>query len=333
MNVLCFGESLIRLATTAHERLEDASELEVSYAGAESVVAVALARQGETVSYASKVSDNQLGSNALVTLARNGVSTSQVLRSSARMGLYYVERGKSIRPSIVTYDRSGTAMAMASREDFDWDRMLNGVEVFFFSGIVPAISSELVAACHDALRECKGRGIHTVCDLNYRHTMWSPDEALAAWEQLLPMVDVLTASEDDIIALTDAQVSRPDLFDYCQMWCDKVRERYNMSSVAFITRLTNRHDIARFRGTLLKDGETYVSKEQVVSVSDLSSCGSIFTAGIIHGTISRWEPQFIIDYATIASAYKATERGEYSYASETEIARLLANVVTPAILQ
>ena len=132
MNILCFGEPLIRFATVAHERLDEARTMEISYSGAESVVAVTLAQFGEQVSFASKLSSNRLGTNAIMNLARYGVDTSRITRSSHRMGLYYTERGRSIRPTVVTYDRSDTAMANAIREDFDWDRMLNGVEVFFF---------------------------------------------------------------------------------------------------------------------------------------------------------------------------------------------------------
>ena len=70
MNVLCFGEPLIRLATSAHERLEIARDLEISYAGAETVVAISLALQGESVSYATKLASNRLGTNALMTDSR-----------------------------------------------------------------------------------------------------------------------------------------------------------------------------------------------------------------------------------------------------------------------
>jgi len=207
MNVLCFGEPLIRLATSAHERLEIARDLEISYAGAETVVAISLALQGESVSYATKLASNRLGTNALMTLARYGVDTSRVIRSNDRMGLFYTERGRSIRSTIVTYDRSGTAMANASHEDFDWDRMLNGVEVFFFSGVIPAISDEMTTACLEGLRACRGRGIRTVCDLNYRNTCGHATRPSAPGASSFPCLTCLSPRRDDIISIDDAQVS------------------------------------------------------------------------------------------------------------------------------
>ena len=56
MNILCFGEPLIRLSTVAHERLDDAKSLEITYSGAEAVVAITLAQLGEEVSFASEIS-------------------------------------------------------------------------------------------------------------------------------------------------------------------------------------------------------------------------------------------------------------------------------------
>ncbi len=333
MNILCFGEPLIRFATVAHERLDEARNMEISYSGAESVVAITLAQFGEDVSFAGKLSSNRLGTNALMHLARYGVDTSRVLRSNNRMGLYYTERGRSIRPTVVTYDRSDTAMANARREDFDWDHTLNGIEVFFFSGVVPAISDEMYHATLEALKACKGRGIQTVMDLNYRETMWTRDDALKKVHKLLRYVDVLVASEDDIIAIEKAKVGERELFDFCLGWARGLILDYPLKRICFVVRQIDRYDVARIRGGMVTPDETYLSLPQHVSLADISSCGSVFAAALIHGLCSKWEPQFMVDFATMASAFKATVSGDLSFASETEIASLLAAGVKPSIRQ
>ncbi|MGO5500601.1 PfkB family carbohydrate kinase [Paratractidigestivibacter faecalis] len=333
MNILCFGEPLIRFATVAHERLDEARTMEISYSGAESVVAVTLAQFGEQVSFASKLSNNRLGTNAIMNLARYGVDTSRITRSNHRMGLYYTERGRSIRPTVVTYDRSDTAMANATREDFDWDRLLNGVEVFFFSGVVPAISDEMYRASLDGLKACKGRGIKVVMDLNYRETMWTRDEALKKVHKLLRYVDVLVASEDDIITIEKAKVGEREIFDFCLGWARGLMMDYPLSKVCFVVRQIDRYDVARIRGGMVTREDTYLSLPQHVSLADISSCGSVFAAALIHGFSSKWEPQFVIDFATMTSAFKATVSGDLSFASETEIASLLAAGVKPSIRQ
>lgn len=334
MSILCFGEPLVRLATLSHERLDEARSLSVSYSGAEAVVAITLAQQGDSVAFASKLASNCLGTNALRNLARYGVDTSRVIRSNDRMGLYYTERGLSIRPTVVTYDRSGTAMAKASHTDFDWDRMLNGVEVFFFSGVVPAISEEMCLACLEGLMACKGRGIHTVMDLNYRETMWpSRRDAQDALGRLLPFVDHLIASEDDILSYTGAQVDEDGLFDHCLSWARGMMADFTLGSTSFVVRQIDRYDVASIRGGIVTHDKTYLSRSQQVAVADISSCGSVFAAAIVHGENSCWEHQFVVEYATMASAYKATLYGDFSSASETEIASLLATGAKPNIRQ
>lgn len=333
MNILCFGEPLIRFATVAHERLDEARTMEISYSGAESVVAITLSQMGENVSFASKLSSNRLGTNALMNLARYGVDTSRVLRSNHRMGLYYTERGRSIRPTVVTYDRTDTAMANASRDDFDWDHMLNGVEVFFFSGVAPAISEEMYHATLEALKACKGRGIQTVMDLNYRETMWQREDALKKVHKLLRYVDVLIASEDDVITLEKAKVGEREVFDFCLGWARGLILDYPLKAVCFVVRQIDRYDVARIRGGMVTPEETFLSLPQHVSLADISSCGSVFAAAMIHGYSSKWDQQFMIDFATMTSAFKATVSGDLSFASETEIASLLAAGVKPSIRQ
>ena len=333
MNILCFGEPLIRLSTVAHERLDDARSLDISYSGAEVVVATTLAQLGQNVSFAGIVSDNRLGTNAIMNLARYGINTSKILRSNHRMGLYYTERGRSIRPTVVTYDRSDTSMANARRESFDWDHLLNGVEAFFVSGVVPAISDEMFHACIDALRACKGRGIKTFMDLNYRETMWTREDALSKVGKLIPLVDELIASEDDIISIEHASVEEPDLFDFCLNWARSILNDYSLNSLCFVVRQIDRYDVARIRGAKVTREETYLSLPQHVALADISSCGSVFAASVVHGETNRCDPQFLVDFATMSSAFKATVSGDLSNTTEAEITSLLAAGVKPSIRQ
>lgn len=333
MSILCFGEPLIKLSTVARERLDDARSLDISYSGAEVVVATTLAQLGQNVSFASVIPENRLGANAIMNLARYGIDTSKIMRSNHRMGLYYAERGRSIRPTVVTYDRSDTSMANAQRESFDWDHILNGVEMFFFSGVVPAISDEMFHACIDALRACKGRGIKTVMDLNYRETMWSRKDALSKIGKLMPFVDELIASEDDIISIEHASVEEPDLFDFCLNWARGMLNDYSLRSLCFVVRQIDRYDIARIRGAKVTHDETYLSLPQHVVLADISSCGSVFAASIVHGETNRWESQVLVDFATMSSAFKATVTGDLSNTTEAEITSLLAAGVKPSIRQ
>ena len=97
---------------------------------------------------------------------------------------------------------------------------------------------------------------------------------------------------------------------------------YPLSKVCFVVRQIDRYDVARIRGGMVTREDTYLSLPQHVSLADISSCGSVFAAALIHGFSSKWEPQFVIDFATMTSAFKATVSGDFSFASRTGIASL-----------
>ena len=81
-----------------------------------------------------------MGQSAVNSLRKYGVDTSKIVRGGERVGIYYCEKGASQRPSKVIYDRSYSSIAMAKKEDFDWDKIFDGVEWFHFTGITPALS-------------------------------------------------------------------------------------------------------------------------------------------------------------------------------------------------
>ena len=149
--ILCFGEMLLRLSPVGHERLEQTGSLQLYFDGGEAMVAASLAQQGDNVAYMTDITSNRIGKRAIMSLAGMGVDTSRVRSTPGRMGLFYFECGRSMRNSTVTYDRSGTPMALATRDDFDWDHLLNGVEAFYFTGVLPAISEQAPLIIEDAL--------------------------------------------------------------------------------------------------------------------------------------------------------------------------------------
>ena len=135
MKILTFGELMLRLKTPEHLKILQADTFEASYGGAEANVAVSLATLGNDVSYVTKVPEHQVGQAAINEIRRFGVDTTRVLRGGGRVGIYYFEKGTNIRPTSVVYDRAYSAIAMAEAEEFDWEKLLEGVDLFYFSGM------------------------------------------------------------------------------------------------------------------------------------------------------------------------------------------------------
>ena len=166
MKIVCFGEIMMRLNPEGYLRFVQAEKFEASYAGGEANVAVSLANYGLDASYVTKLPDNDLGRCARNAVRHFGVDTRDIVWGGPRLGIYFVEKGASQRASKVVYDRAGSSIALARREDFDWDRILDGAGWFHFTGITPALGGECPEICLDALKACKAKGVTVSCDLN-----------------------------------------------------------------------------------------------------------------------------------------------------------------------
>lgn len=122
--VVTFGEIMLRLNPEGYLRLPQATKFEASYAGGEANVAVAIANYGGEAEYITKLPDNDVGQCAINELRRYGVETKRIVRGGPRLGIYFIEKGASQRPSKVIYDRAGSSIALAKRSDFDWYSIL-----------------------------------------------------------------------------------------------------------------------------------------------------------------------------------------------------------------
>ena len=197
MRIVTFGEIMMRLNPEGYQRFVQTEKFEASYAGGEANVAVSLANYGLDAAFVTKLPANPLGEAARNAVRHFGVDTRDIVWGGPRLGLYFVEKGASQRPSKVVYDRAGSSIALAKRGDFDWEKILKGAKWFHFTGITPALGGELPAICLDALKVCKAKRITVSCDLNYRGKLWSREEAGKCMAKLVPFVDVLIANEAD----------------------------------------------------------------------------------------------------------------------------------------
>ena len=148
--VVTFGELMLRLAPPGYLRFTQADTFTATYGGGEANVAVSLANYGMDAAFVTKLPENDIGQAAVNSLRRYGVDVSKIVRGGPRVGIYYLEKGASQRPSKVIYDRAGASIALAQPGDFDWDSIFEGVSWFHFTGITPALGDNVAACCLEA---------------------------------------------------------------------------------------------------------------------------------------------------------------------------------------
>ena len=201
-----FGEIMLRLTPSGNgDKLMVTNEFSVDYAGAESNVATSLACLGNQVDFISKVPDNPLGKASLLGLQKYGVTTDKVLFGGRRIGTYFIELGKSIRPSRVVYDRQASAISEIGEGEFDWKTILKNKEWLHLSGITPALSYQCGEETVLAVKIAKEMGVKVSFDLNFRRTLW-PDgnTARLIFDRIIEHSDLIFANLgalDDVYGL------------------------------------------------------------------------------------------------------------------------------------
>lgn len=329
MKFVCFGEIMGRINPVGYKRIVQTENFEITFGGGEANVAVSLANYGKNASYVTKMPDNLISHAALRTLLEHNVNVDDVVFGGDRLGLYFVEKGASQRPSTVIYDRKHSAISEAKKEDFDWKRIFDGAEWFHFTGITPALGKNVAEICIEACKEAKKKGLKISCDLNYRAKLWTPAEACETMSRLMPYIDVLIANEEDSdkvfgISAPDSDISSGELSKEGYMHVAyALKERFGTPIIAITLRKSISASDNLWSGMLYKDGEYCFSKEYAVHIVDRVGGGDSFGGGLIYAISENYSNQDIIEFAAAASCLKHSIEGDFNEVSVSEVLRLM----------
>lgn len=191
--------------------LETSAEFRLEAAGAESNLAVHLAREGFEVAWAGAVGDDPLGRRLLAAIAQTGVDTSFVaVDPDAPTGVYFKDPGEG--STSVYYYRAGSAASRLGPA-FAATLPLDSARILHISGITAALSE----SCHELLirliDDRHAAGLPVSFDVNYRARLWGKDAAAPVLLDLARRCDIVlvgrdegeslwdTATDDDIRAL------------------------------------------------------------------------------------------------------------------------------------
>lgn len=324
MKILTFGELLLRLEAPAGNRLFQKDYLNLSFCGAEANVAVSLANFGKNVFYLTVVPNNEVGKAALQSLNYFGVDTSKgILSDKGRMGLLYLERGASQRPSKVIYDRQFSAISFSTIDDYDFDKIFEDVKWLHLTGITPALSDSLKEVCLRACEHAHKKGITISCDLNFRSKLWNSEKASKVMNSIMKFVDVCIGNEEDAERVLNINSYNEDIIDKYSSIAKQITKEYGTKVVAFSLRNSVNANINKWRGFLYQNDKSFLSKEYEIYIVDRVGGGDSFAAGIICGLIDGMSSQDIIEFATAASCLKHTIEGDFSRFTKDEVSSLM----------
>ncbi|TCL57176.1 2-dehydro-3-deoxygluconokinase [Kineothrix alysoides] len=323
-----FGEIMLRLAPDGYYRFVQAGSYGATYGGGEANVAVSLANYGLDSSFVTKLPAHEIGQAGINSLRQFGVDTKDIVRGGKRVGIYFLEKGASQRPSKVIYDRAGSSIAEAVKEDFDWDAIFEGADWFHFTGITPALGDNIAKICLEACKKAKEKGITVSCDLNYRNKLWSKEKAGEVMGELCKYVDVCIANEEDagdVFGIkapdTDVTTGKVNHEGYKDV-AKRLADRFGFQKVAITLRESLSANDNNWAGMLYTEGEYYFSKKYMMHIVDRVGGGDSFGAGLIYASLVGMNAQEIIEFAVAASCLKHSIEGDFNQVSVDEVKKL-----------
>jgi 2-dehydro-3-deoxygluconokinase len=326
--IVTFGEIMLRLAPEGYSRFTQAQSFGATYGGGEANVAVSLANFGMDAAFVTKLPPHEIGQSAVNSLRQFGVDTANIVRGGDRVGIYFLEKGASQRPSKVIYDRAHSAIAEAVVGDFDWKRIFDGAQWFHFTGITPALSDNAAAITLEAVKTAKEKGVTVSCDLNYRKNLWSKAKAGEVMGKLMPFVGLCIANEEDAADVFNIHAQNTDVtsgsisHEGYKGVAKALIDRFKFKKVAITLRESISANDNNWAAMYCVDSQFYFSRKYAVHIVDRVGGGDSFGAGLIYANLKGMNPQDSVEFAVAASCLKHSIEGDFNQVSADEVLKL-----------
>ena len=305
MDLVTFGEAMVRLSAPAEQRLEQARSFDVYAGGSELNVAVLASRLGLKSRWVSRLPDNPLGRMIAACATEQGVDAEVEWTPDGRVGLYFLESGAAVHISSVVYDRAGSAFSRIEPGSVDWASVLAGARWYHVSGITPALSDGAAQVTRESLVAARTAGLTVSYDLNYRAKLWSAEKARAVQEPLLEHVDVLVVTEQDAREVLGADSA------------ESLAQRFDLSAVAMTLRDNPCSAI------VWTEGDRHSAPRHVVQTVDRIGAGDAFTGGLIVSRLEGRGWDEAVRFATATAGLKHTIPGDFCLINRADVEKLL----------
>lgn len=207
MDVVTFGETMVLFNPETQGPLRYVGTFTKSIGGAESNVAIALARLGHKAGWFSKLGDDEFGRYIKSTVMGEEVDVSRVKKDPKRTtGILFKERFSTVNPNVYYY-RKGSAASHLMIEDLDLEYIASA-KILHVTGISLALSEEMREAVFYAVREAKKRGVLISFDPNIRLKLWSKEEARETILEMVKLTDLLFPGKEEaelLLGLTEPE--------------------------------------------------------------------------------------------------------------------------------
>jgi len=176
IDVVTFGEAMMLLVADQPGPLEQAQAFVKRTAGAETNVAIGLARLGLQVAWCSRLGMDSMGRYLLHAMQAEGIDCSHVVcEASQRTGFMIKGRVLGGGDPEVEYHRTGSAASLFQPAEID-TAWLVGARHLHATGIFAALSPSCLATSIASMDAMRTHGKTISFDPNLRPSLWASEE-------------------------------------------------------------------------------------------------------------------------------------------------------------
>ncbi len=178
LDVVTLGEAMLMFVAEEPGPLEQVQHFSKRTAGAETNVAIGLARLGLKVGWQSRLGSDSMARFLLAAIGGEGVDCSRVVCDPAqRTGFMFKGRVDDASDPPTEYHRQGSAASRLGPDDID-EAWVAGARHLHVSGVFPALSPSTLAATQRAIALARRHGRTISFDPNLRPSLWPSREAM-----------------------------------------------------------------------------------------------------------------------------------------------------------
>jgi len=292
--LITLGESMVLFNPYEIGRLRYASGFVKKFVGAESNVAISVARLGHKSGWISRLGKDEFGKYIQMELVAEGVDVSQVeLDEKRATGIMFKEFSSSRETKVFYYRLNSAASAMVPE-------MLNkeyfkGAKILHLTGITAALSENCRATMRKAIEIAKNNNILVSFDTNIRLKLWDKKTAANEIIKLLDGVDIILPGIDEAEILFGTTNT------------EKIIDKFLSMGIKIVALKIGK------KGAIVADANerVYLPPHDVTNIVDRVGAGDAFAAGFLTGILENQSLTNCGKRANIMGAMATTSTDDY----------------------
>lgn len=200
--VITLGEAMGLFRSAEIGSLAQVSDFRLSIGGAESNVAIGLARLGTPVTWIGRLGADSIGERIVRELRAENVAVEVTFDETAPTGLMLKEQ-RTPDATRVMYYRSAGAGARLAPEHLPAG-LIENARLLHVTGITAALSPTALAALNAAIDRANAANVPVSFDVNHRATLWLDRDARDVYRSIAARATIVFAGLDEAALLAES---------------------------------------------------------------------------------------------------------------------------------